>query len=355
MSLPNGTRHYSTLVPQAEVEKVFTQLREAVAPNTTNPNRSVEVPEALQGLLSPYIDPTRGPLVTVKPDVGANTEVVLDYLPLAQQVYDWLIRPAESEIAANNTKTLVFVLDGALLNLPMAVLNDGKQFLIEKYAIALTPGLQLLDATKPLPRTNLTALKGGLSKENQGFSKLPNVEKELEQIQRQAKVSGEKLLNESFTSAALKKAIDSVPFPIVHLATHGQFSSDADKTFILTWNSRLNVSELNTTLRSREEGGKGAIELLVLSACQTATGDKRAALGLAGVAVRAGARSTVATLWFVSDPATAQLMTQFYLELADTTITKAEALRRAQVSLLKSSEYKEPLYWAPYVMVGNWL
>ena len=354
-SLPNGTRHYSTPVPQAEVEKVFTQLREAVAPNTTNPNRSVQVPEALQDLLSPYIDPTRGPLVTVKPDLGANTEDVLNYLPLAQKVYDWLIRPAEQEIAASNTKTLVFVLDGALLNLPMAVLNDGQQFLVEKYAIALTPGLQLLDATKPLPRTNLTALKGGLSKENQGFSKLPNVEKELEQIQTQAKVSGEKLLNESFTSAALKKAIDSVPFPVVHLATHGQFSSDADKTFILTWNSRLNVSELNTTLRSREEGGKGAIELLVLSACQTATGDKRAALGLAGVAVRAGARSTVATLWFVSDPATAQLMTQFYQELADTTITKAEALRRAQVSLLKSSEYKEPLYWAPYVMVGNWL
>lgn len=355
VSLPNGTRHYSTDIPQAEVERVFTQLREAVAPNTTNPNRSVQVPEAVRGLLSPYIDPTRGPLVSVKPDVGANTEPVLDYLPLAQKVYDWLIRPAESEIAASKTKTLVFVLDGALLNLPMAVLNDGKQFLVEKYAIALTPGLQLLDATKPLPRVNLTAFKGGLSDANQGFIALPYVKKELEQIGTQAKVGGKQLLNENFTSAALKKAIDSVPFPVVHLATHGQFSSDADKTFILTWNSKLNVSELNTTLRSREEGGKGAIELLVLSACQTATGDKRAALGLAGVAVRAGARSTVATLWFVSDPATAQLMTQFYQELADTTITKAEALRRAQVSLLKSSDYQEPRYWAPYVMVGNWL
>jgi CHAT domain-containing protein len=271
------------------------------------------------------------------------------------EVYTWLIRPAEKEIAASNTKTLVFVLDGALLNLPMAVLHDGKQFLVEKYAIALTPGLQLLDATKPLPRNKLTALKGGLSKSNQGFIDLPYVEKELDQIQTQAKVSGQQLLNENFTSAALKKAIDSVPFPIVHLATHGQFSSDADKTFILTWDSQLNVSELNNTLRSREEGGKGAIELLVLSACQTATGDKRAALGLAGVAVRAGARSTLATLWFVSDPATAQLMTQFYQELANTTITKAEALRRAQVSLLKSDNYKEPRYWAPYVMVGNWL
>lgn len=357
VSLPNAPfRHYSTRLPQAEVEEVFSQLREAVAPNTTNPNRSIQVPSALRDVLSPYIDNTnRQPLLSLKPDVGSNTEVVRDYLPLAQKVYDWLIRPAESVIAASNTKTLVFVLDGALLNLPMAVLNDGKQFLVEKYAIALTPGLQLLDATKPLPRNNLTALKGGLSQRNQGFSALPNVEKELEQIRTQAKVGGAELLNENFTSAALKKAIDSVPFPIVHLATHGQFSSDALQTFILTWNSRLNVSELNNILRSREDGGKGAIELLVLSACQTATGDKRAALGLAGVAVRAGVRSTVATLWFVSDPATAQLMTKFYQELADTTITKAEALRRAQVSLLKSSEYQEPRYWAPYVMVGNWL
>lgn len=355
VSLPNGTRHYSTVMPQAEAEKTFTQLREAVAPNTTNPNRSVQVPEALQDVLSPFIDQSQRSLLTIQPDVGTPAQVVLDYLPLAQQVYKWLIEPAEKELAASNIKTLVFVLDGALLNLPMAVLHNGQQFLIEKYAIALTPGLQLLDATKPLPRNNLTALKGGLSKENQGFIPLPNVEKELEQIQTQAKISGEKLLNESFTSAALKKAIDSVPFPIVHLATHGQFSSNAEDTFILTWGDKLNVNELNNTLRSREEGGKGAIELLVLSACQTATGDKRAALGLAGVAVRAGARSTVATLWFVSDPATAQLMTQFYQELANTTITKAEALRRAQVSLLKSSEYQKPRYWAPYVMVGNWL
>lgn len=356
VSLPNKTfRHYSTEIPQAEVERVFTRLRQAIAPNSVDPNRSV-TSSALQDEPSLYTtDANRRPLVVVQPDIGANYVVVEDYLPLAQQVYNWLIRKAEAEIAASNTKTLVFVLDGPMLNLPMAVLNDGKQFLVEKYAIALTPGLQLLDATKPLPRVNLTALKGGLSEANQNFPPLPYVEKELELIGTQAKVGGKQLLNENFTSAALKKAIDSVPFPVVHLATHGQFSSNAAETFILTWNSKLNVSELNNTLRSREEGGKGAIQLLVLSACQTATGDKRAALGLAGVAVRAGARSTVATLWFVSDPATAQLMTQFYQELANTTITKAEALRRAQVALLKSSEYREPRYWAPYVMVGNWL
>ncbi len=237
----------------------------------------------------------------------------------------------------------------------MAVLNDGKQFLVEKYAIALTPGLQLLDAKKPLPRVQLSALKGGLSQARDKFPALRYVQTELTEILTEAKVGGAELLNENFTSAAIQKGIDSVPFPIVHLATHGQFSSNADETFLLVWDKRLNVNELNSLLRSREEGGKGAVELLVLSACQTAVGDKRAVLGLAGVAVKAGARSTVATLWFVSNEATAKLMTQFYRELSETTITKAEALRRAQVSLLKNSEYQTPIYWAPYVMVGNWL
>jgi CHAT domain-containing protein len=179
------------------------------------------------------------------------------------------------------------------------------------------------------------------------------VKRELEQIK--SEVPGELLLNEQFTSTAIEKAVDSVPFPVVHLATHGQFSSKAEDTFILTWDDRLNVNQLNQLLRTREASGRGAIELLVLSACQTAAGDQRAALGLAGVAVRAGARSTLATLWFVNDEATAELMIRFYRELADTTITKAEALRRAQVSILQDSRYQQPIFWAPYVLVGNWL
>lgn len=185
------------------------------------------------------------------------------------------------------------------------------------------------------------------------FSALPYVKRELEQIRLQ--VPGELLLDQTFTSPAIQKEIKSVPFPVVHLATHGQFSSNAEDTFIVTWDGLLNVKQLNSLLQAREVGGRGVIELLVLSACQTATGDKRAALGLAGVAVRAGARSTLATLWFVSDAATAELMTRFYQELADTTITKAEALRRAQLALLKDSRYEQPRFWAPYVLVGNWL
>jgi CHAT domain-containing protein len=274
-----------------------------------------------------------------------------NFLAPSKQLYDWLIKPAEEDLAASQAKTLVFVLDGPLLNLPMAVLNDGEQFLIEKYAIAYTPGLQLLNSN-PLERGELTALKAGISEAVQGFEPLPFVEEEFEKIK--STISGELLLNETFTSEAIQQQIDSVSSPVVHLATHGQFSSKAEDTFILTWDKKLDVNQLNTLLRSREESGRGAIELLVLSACETAAGDKRAALGLAGVAVRAGARSTLATLWYVSDAATADIMTLFYGSLSDTTVTKAEALRRAQVELLKDSRYQQPIYWAPYVLVGNW-
>ncbi|HAJ58132.1 MAG TPA: hypothetical protein DCP31_01710, partial [Cyanobacteria bacterium UBA8543] len=250
-------------------------------------------------------------------------------------------------------ETLVFVLDAPLLNLPMAVLHDGQKFLVEKYAIAQTPGLQLFDS-KPLVRGKMTALKAGLSEASQGFPALDNVKQELEEISKQ--VSGEVLLNKEFTTTAIQRAIDSVPFPIIHLATHGQFGSDPKSTFILTSDGQLQVDQLKDLLQGREASRKNAIELLVLSACQTATGDERAALGLAGVAVKAGARSTLATLWVVDDKATADLMIQFYKELKDTKVSKAEALRRAQLKLIeRGGNYKSPYYWAPFVLVGNWL
>ncbi len=167
----------------------------------------------------------------------------------------------------------------------------------------------------------------------------------------------ELLLNDDFTSTDFQAQIAQLPFPVVHLATHGQFSSQAENTFILTWDDRINVNQLNNLLRSSDLDREEPIELLVLSACETLTGDKRAALGLAGVAVRAGARSTLATLWRVNDEATALLMGQFYQELGNQTIptTKAEAIRRTQLALLKNPRFNRPHFWAPYVLVGNWL
>jgi CHAT domain-containing protein len=276
-----------------------------------------------------------------------------DRLRLSQQLYNWLILPAETQLAQNKVETLVFVLDDALRSLPMAALHDGKQYLIEKYSIALTPGLQLLEPKAIAPK-QLKALTAGLSESRQGFSALPAVEMEVNQIA--SEVSSAILLNQNFTLDKLKAQINDTPFPIVHLATHGQFSSKAEQTFLVAWDGRINVKDLNELLRERSKNISNPIELLVLSACQTATGDKKAALGLAGFAVRSGARSTLATLWKVNDESTAILMIGFYQKLAKNPgISKAKALRIAQLELLQKPQYQHPFYWAPFVLVGNWL
>ncbi|GAA6616432.1 CHAT domain-containing protein [Scytonema sp. NUACC26] len=270
---------------------------------------------------------------------------------LSQKIYDWLIRPAEAALAESKTPNLVFVLDGGLRNIPMPALYDGKQYLVEKYSIALTPGLQLIEP-KPLQK-KLKAIAAGLSESRSGFSALPNVKLELEKIRSQ--IPSSILINQEFTSKALQNRINSLPFPVVHLATHGQFSSKAEDTFIVAWDDRIFVKEFNTLVRTIEQNRPEAIELLILSACQTAAGDKRAALGIAGVAFQAGARSTIASLWNLDDESTAVLMSQFYQELANKKLTKAEALRRAQLALLQNPKYKRPRFWAPYVLLGNWL
>ncbi|MEH2071487.1 MAG: CHAT domain-containing protein [Nostoc sp.] len=270
---------------------------------------------------------------------------------LSQKVYKWLIQPAEAALAESKIPTLVFVLDGWLRNIPMAVLYDGKQYLVEKYNIALTPSLQLIEP-KPLEK-GLKAIAAGLTEASSGFSALPNVKLELEQIRSQ--VPSSILLNQEFTSKALQNRINSLSFPIVHLATHGQFSSKAEETFIVAWNERIYVKKLNELVRTLEQNRPEAIELLILSACQTAAGDEQAALGIAGVAFQAGARSTIASLWNLDDESTAVLMSQFYQELANKNLTKAEVLRRAQLALLQNPKYKRPRFWAPYVLLGNWL
>ncbi|MBE9048596.1 CHAT domain-containing protein, partial [Pleurocapsales cyanobacterium LEGE 10410] len=269
-----------------------------------------------------------------------------------QTFYDWLIRPLEDRLETNNSNTLVFVLDGIMRGIPVAALHDGNQYLVQKYSLALTPGLQLLAA----PAVNFASLKtitGGITESRQGFEPLPHVEAEVNKIA--SLVPSQILLNENFTRDSLREKIASLPYPVVHLATHGQFSSQAEDTFLLTWNDRINVKNLDRLLQNREFAQDTPIELLILSACQTAAGDNKAALGLAGVAIRSGARSTVATLWSVQDDSTTELITQFYQALDTPGISKAEALRQAQLNLLQSSKYEHPFYWSAFILLGNWL
>ena len=339
-ALPDSTQN-STKDETDEVEPTLVHVTTQIDPN------------ALKSTVTGVQNNTRG-----QEDAIVLVPVFDEFtLEPFQQMYDWLVRPIEDELAASQVETLVFVLDGVLRNVPMSVLHDGQKYLIEDYAIALTPGLQLL-SVNPIQEVGLTTLAAGLSEmpdkpHARSFGNLPAVAEELDAIEQQD--NSQILRGENFTSFSLQNNITATPSSIVHLATHGQFSSNAEETYILSWDQLIDVNLLNRLLQSRD-GRKTAIELLVLSACETAVGDDRAALGLAGVAVRAGARSTVASLWAVNDESTAKLMTRFYEELKTPGISKAQALRNAQLSLLdgENPEFQRPGHWGAFVLVGNW-
>lgn len=269
-------------------------------------------------------------------------------------LYEWLVKPFLNELQNNKIKSLVFVPDGIFRNAPMGALYDGQQYLIENYRVALSPGLSLL-SPKPIQNQGLNTLFGGLTEtfEQEGLVPLFYVKQELSAIQKQ--VSTTDLLNEEFTLNNLQNILENQSFPIVHFATHGQFSSQFEQTYIVAWDSYINVLELEKLLKENDPTGNKPIELLILSACETASGDSRAALGLAGFAVRAGARSTLATLWSVNDQSSAEIMKRFYQQLSTNKLSKGEALRQAQLSMLKNRWYKHPFYWSAYTLVGNWL
>jgi CHAT domain-containing protein len=279
---------------------------------------------------------------------------------LSAQLYDLLIRPTQATLENNRIDTLVFVLDGPLRNIPMSALYNGEQYLIENYSIAIAPGLQMVDP-QPLASKGLTTLIAGLSEGRHGFSDLPFVRQEVTQVQQAT--SSRVLLNEDFTTARFTKLLTENSHQVVHLATHGQFGTDAEDTFILAWDEPIKIDEFNALLRQsdpsyRQDSSK-AIELLILSACETALGDGRAALGLAGIAVQAGARSTLATLWNLDDETGALFSNYFYQALQQPQTSKAQALRIAQLQIINGEGtnrgYQHPRYWAPYILLGNWL
>lgn len=274
-----------------------------------------------------------------------------EYLPHARQLYDWLIRPLGSDLTAVSAKTLVFVPDGPLRTIPMAALHDGSQFLAEKYAVAVTPGLDLTDP-RPLKREETQVFAAGLTEGVQGFAPLPYVSAELQAVQQM--YGNTPLLNQAFRTAAMEQELKGKRFSIVHIASHGQFAGDIEKSFLLTFDDKLTMDRLGQVVgffRYREQ----PLELLTLSACETAAGDDRAALGLAGVAIKAGARSALATLWSVNDEATTVLISEFYRHLQDGSLSRAAALQQAQAKLIGDPRYRHPVYWSPFLLLNNWL
>jgi CHAT domain-containing protein/tetratricopeptide (TPR) repeat protein len=273
-----------------------------------------------------------------------------------RQVYQWLIAPFEAELAAHSQiNTLAFVLDGQLRNIPMAALYSGEQFLIARYAVAIAPRLELF---QPSPRSStLNVFLGGVGEpqtfERRAFTKIEYLLPELEQIQQIANAKPP-LLNTEFTEENIAARLNQEPFSAIHLKTHGIFSSDPESTFIVAYQELITGKDLGQLIQTDRIGESSPIELLVLSACSTAKGDNRAVLGLAGIALQAGAHSVVSTLWEAEDYPNTQLMIRFYQELLNPEMTRAQALRSAQLSLLAQG-YTRPHIWATYVLVGNWL
>lgn len=348
-------RHYTT--PGLSQEKIDNTIEQLRRRSLTNPGFA----EAIRGTRGNPEEETQIAQIVKSQEESLQQDI----LPLASEMYSWLIEPVEADLEASGVKTLVFVLDGSLRNIPMSLLYDRQEqkYLIEKdYNIALSSGLQLT-APQPLQREPIKVLAAGVTSAFPAFRfpPIPKVEDELKTIE-QIFGQSEILLNQEFTEASLEQKLQESDFPVVHLATHGQFGSTADRTFILSGaeqgNPLINVNQFDNLLKTGNLRRSQPIELLVLSACNTAEGDERAILGLAGVAVRAGARSTIATLWGADDEATANLMGKFYNNLAtDARISKARALRKAQLELIaeEDSLYRHPYYWAPFVLIGNWL
>lgn len=286
-----------------------------------------------------------------------------DYLKPGQQLYQWMIAPLEAQLKREGITQLIFCLGAGLRSTPMAALYDGQQFLIEKYGVAIIPAFNLLDRqARTDPNTEILAM--GASTFDQQ-SPLPGVPIELSAI-TQPPWAGTALLNQEFTLKNLRAAREKTPYGIVHLATHAEFAAgDVNQSYIQFWDQRLRLNQL-------EELGlrKPPVELLVLSACRTALGDRGAEMGFAGLAVQSGSKAAIASLWSVSDTSTVLLMQEFYRHLK-TAPVKADALREAQIEMIRNSaeirnraqrsgntlpatqNLSHPQNWAGFTLIGN--
>lgn len=279
-----------------------------------------------------------------------------DLLIYPQGIYSLVFAPIKKYLP--NSGNLVFVLDTYFQSLPISMLHNGENYLVQNYNISTASSSNFWQS-QALKSKNLRALIAGISEvppsfKNslvpRSFKALPEVKTEIANIKTKTALGSELLLNAEFTSDDFQRKMEDTQLTVVHLSTHGQFSSDAEKTFILAWDIPVIVKELKFLLKTERSG----IDLLVLSACQTAKGDKRSALGIAGIAVQAGARSTLASLWLVEADSTALLMEEFYKGLRNS-VPKAEALRLAQLKLMSNPKYQHPYFWAGFILVGNWL
>ena len=343
--------------------------------------------------------------------VGALRSAHPDEKSYATPIYRWLIQPLQALLQAQNVQTLVIVPDSFLRLVPFAALYDGKHYLVEDYAVSTSPGISIIEPSgiKPLedkalivglsepgnvihhlPESLTYGIQGSLVRgskpsgqpKSRGLDIAPGTEQNLEiantvhspaqQFDENIKtalslpgvvteiahispmVSGTVLLNQDFTVDRFQYELMKKPYALVHIASHLISGSNSASSYLMAYDNIINFDQLEILLK-RGKFANHPIEMLTLSACQTAEGDDRAPLGLSGLALKAKVRSALGTLWPVNDEAAPLLMAAFYHALSEKGTSKTEALRQAQQDLLKMPEYKHPFYWAPYILVGNWL
>ncbi|WP_228022067.1 CHAT domain-containing protein [Vasconcelosia minhoensis] len=308
----------------------------------------------------------------------------------SQQLYGWLIEPLEAALQKNGIEHLIFVNDRVTRYIPMAALFNGEQYLIERYAVSTVLSPALTNTTESLETADTANVLGlGLTQAVPGFNPLPEVEQELDAIVLSGGADttevypGQVYLDDAFTLDQLKTSI--ADYRVLHIATHAAFvPGQPEASFIVLGNSdRMQIPDIETMERRLRN-----LHLVVLSACQTALGgeasDGTEIAGISAYFLETGrAESVIASLWLVSDDSTSLLMQRFYELLASGELTKAEALRQAQLSLLydqdtearlsaarnaslivqtpegepitNAPELAHPYHWAPFILIGNGL
>jgi CHAT domain-containing protein/tetratricopeptide (TPR) repeat protein len=291
----------------------------------------------------------------------------------AQQMYTWLIKPFETELAELKIDTIIYAPDGQLRYIPLAALYDGKQWLIEKYRVNNITAVSLMDFNKP-PISTPKIFAGAFGNVNkQGFAGLPATLTEVKKI-------ADRFPNtNTFVETAFTKELtttNSNSYTILHLATHGQLTTgDPKNSFIIFGDGE------KATITDIRKWALTNVDLVVLSACQSGLGDKLGngveILGLGYQMQAAGARVAIASLWKVDDAGTQALMEAFYGELKQGDVPIAEALRRAQITMIhsdkkgtdssdragvrvvgtvpSSSTLSHPYYWSAFFAIGNGL
>jgi CHAT domain-containing protein len=276
---------------------------------------------------------------------------------MAQALYKLLLSPVESDLEQAGASTVMLSLDGALRYLPFGALHDGKQFLAERWNLPIYTSVtknRLLDSVNPAWH----AAGLGVTRAHGDFAALPAVKGEMESIVKSSRsgvLSGEVYLDDAFTANRLRD-IGQRNFQLMHVSSHFRFSpgTEVNSFLLLGDGQQLTLGDIRTQNYRFDN-----VDLLTLSACDTGLGggrdeNGREIEGFGVIAQQQGAKAVLATLWPVADKSTALLMANMYRIRQEQHLTKIEALRQAQLSLMAQSRYSHPFYWAPFILMGNW-